>query len=685
MIQACVFCLSQDRDLLIIDESLYLTLYPSFKEENIEFINYLQAENLLKLCWECHGRISNFKTFLQAADRSLNNLKMFMAFPLGDLPKSESKLQITAVDSIDIAPSVPPLLPPKAEQNVYNADNTIVESRGQELNENGVSVSIVKLEITPDIDNFNRDDNDDSDMETSPEQLETQGSVLHAFSNNNFNLSAIKSERSKLNIATTSKNHNDDDSGEDDKPLAVWVSPLPTVITKPAGKKVLYPRRAASTNKLIGTPGSSKFSKMWVSNEQATSWHREELRRAREASLSFVHECDACERLFAEEEELNRHVDDAHSEKAGQYTCDICLYRFPDQTKLEQHMEAHYVNYKCKTCSFECRQLTEMQQHVKDSHIIVPKTVCTRCKIKFASKAELKRHFKTCATYKCTYCDAKFPVRDTYLRHVQMHKSDPDGIYCEVCDVFCSPSWYRKHLRTTLKHVSKDSFKHECEMCHDKFPTASRLGQHMVGTHKRPGPNACDLCHKSFFKKSALMTHRATIHKIGPVVIEKKKKDKVCETCGKGFSSTAVLANHIRTHTGERPWHCPDCPATFKANGTLQAHLMSIHDKTVNRLGQEKKADKICCDVCGRQFISPSALRLHYDFHHLKKKTKHHCEICDKGPYKCRSCDVTYSARNNMYEHYKLKHLHLKKDDRVTIKNLFKLDKEVEVIRLENK
>ncbi|KAG7303635.1 hypothetical protein JYU34_012165 [Plutella xylostella] len=56
-----------------------------------------------------------------------------------------------------------------------------------------------------------------------------------------------------------------------------------------------------------------------------------------------------------------------------------------------------------------------------------------------------------------------------------------------------------------------------------------------------------------------------------------------------------------------------------------------------------------------------------------------------KGPYKFRSCDVTYSARNNMYEHYKLKHLHLKKDDRVTIKNLFKLDKKVEVIRLENK
>ncbi|XP_048482371.1 zinc finger protein 26 isoform X2 [Plutella xylostella] len=699
MIQACVFCLSQDRNLSLMEESLYLTVYPSFKGEYIEYISYLQAERLLKLCWECRVKACNFKKLLQTAQRSLNSLKLFMEFSSGDLPKSESNLHITTVEAIDIAPTVPLLNPvvnaPKLEQNIDDVDfKFIVEP--SEIKDINISLGVVKLEDTLDI------------------------------------------EDSNFNNDTYFNNDDDDDDSEDDKPLAVRATALAAIKRKRSSKKALDSSRTStrkSRKKKPPTPAPPKFSKVWASSEQAMRWHREELRRAREASLSFVHECDACERLFADEEELNRHVGDAHSEEAGQYTCDVCLYRFPDQTKLQQHMEAHYINYKCKNCSFESRILAEMQKHVDESHSILLKApdvkevaVCNRCKNEFISSAELKAHLATCRTYKCVDCDQTFPAGRAYHQHRQKHRLDPDGIYCEVCKIYYKATWYKKHLLTSLKHVSRDSFKYECEICHQKFPSSSRLKLHMFGYHKRLGPFPCELCPKSFFNRSRLTRHCASVHKIGPVF--EKEKNKMCETCGKGFSSNHQLANHLRTHTGERPWRCEECPAAFAQNGSFYMHMKRMHGKTIDRHGRETRADKVCCDVCGKEFSARCTLKVHYDYYHLKK-TKFHCDTCDKycrsaadlrkhanthasaaraaipcdtcgktfktrgahtqhmkkhgltvveRPFKCRSCDAAYSVRTNLYQHYKVKHLKLKRNDRITIKNLFNLDKEIIVL-----
>ncbi|XP_048482364.1 zinc finger protein 160 isoform X2 [Plutella xylostella] len=1155
MIQACVFCLSQDRDLLMIDETLYFSVYPSFKEKNNEYINYLKAENLLKLCWECQSRVTNFKKFLDTAERSLNTLKMVMVLPSGELPNSESRLHITTAYCIDIEGSVPPLLPPIVEQNIDDADHSAVEPIQQQQKDNDVSMTAVKLELNLDelddndicnddgdgrdsdtqasvpggsfsINNLSKDDNINKDNDTtSNKHIEDDHSLPAVWvaplpliipgiecnikittssllglegikkikpSNNDVSLSAAKPEDSDINNDTTSNNHTEDDPRppaaptsslppdatktpsikivetgksaktkkprpkplkslkfnvvwasseqamrwhreelrrareaslsfvhecdacerlfaeeeelnrhvgeahseeagkytcdvclyrfpdhtklkqhmeahyinykcktcsfesrilaemqkhvsdthpntkclkcrnefaskaeeefsinnlskddninkdndttsnkhiEDDHSLpAVWVAPLPLIIPisqckkvsnqtslpgKESNKKIIsnqssltckdsikkiklsdnsvrkndninndndttfnkhieddhrspevrdeplpliipksqYKRVSKqsrppgiecnikiTTNSLLGqesikkiklsdndndvsvsaakledsdinnettsnnhteddprppatstsslppdstkTPcikiedsgksakkiiprpkplKSLKFDVVWVTTEQAMRWHREELRRAREASLSFVHECDACERLFADEEELNTHVGEAHSEKAGQYTCDMCLYRFPEQAKLEQHMEGHYVCYKCKNCSFECRELREMEEHVKNPHNIIQKPVCIRCKNEFVSKEELKEHLTTCKTYKCAECDKTFVVRGSYQKHVREHKQDPGGIYCEICKVHYKASYYKEHLITSLKHVSEDDFKYKCNECDKKFPTSTRLRLHMFGNHKRPGPHPCKLCPKSYFDKMKLARHIANVHKIGPVI--ERKKDKICETCGKGFSSSTLLTNHIRIHTGERPWRCEECPAAFAQNGTFYMHMKQVHGKTIDRHGREKLTEKVCCDACGAAFNTRAGLAQHHNLLHAEK-TDYQCETCEKycrtaqglqkhtrthappaplpchtcgktfktrgahtqhiqkkhgiavveRPFKCRSCDAAYSVQTNLYTHYKVKHLGLKSSDKVKIMNLFNLDKEVMVV-----
>lgn len=52
----------------------------------------------------------------------------------------------------------------------------------------------------------------------------------------------------------------------------------------------------------------------------------------------------------------------------------------------------------------------------------------------------------------------------------------------------------------------------------------------------------------------------------------------VCKVCFKEFVCQAKLVEHIRVHTGERPFACKVCDSRFKSNSHLQRHIRSHSD-----------------------------------------------------------------------------------------------------------
>ncbi len=67
----------------------------------------------------------------------------------------------------------------------------------------------------------------------------------------------------------------------------------------------------------------------------------------------------------------------------------------------------------------------------------------------------------------------------------------------------------------------------------------------------------------------------------------KVKKRFTCQVCQKTFGWTTDLKRHLLIHTGERPFKCHMCLATFTRNFLLQKHKSKIHQcLTPNEVSQ---------------------------------------------------------------------------------------------------
>jgi uncharacterized Zn-finger protein len=160
----------------------------------------------------------------------------------------------------------------------------------------------------------------------------------------------------------------------------------------------------------------------------------------------------------------------------------------------------------------------------------------------------------------------------------------------------------------------------------------------------------CDICDKSFSHNCSLANH---------LRIHSGERPYKCHICDKSFVQSGHLTSHLIIHSGERPYKCDICDKSFGQSGHLTIHL---------RIHSGEKPYK--CDICDKSFSKRWSLTSHLRIHSGEKPYK--CDICDKSfgqsgsltihlrihsgekPYKCDICDKSFSQRGHFSTHLKI-------------------------------
>ncbi|CAG2161427.1 unnamed protein product [Oppiella nova] len=227
------------------------------------------------------------------------------------------------------------------------------------------------------------------------------------------------------------------------------------------------------------------------------------------------------------------------------------------------------------------RSSLSLQEHISSIHaVVVPSSKSNMASSPSASHSSdaLVGPTHNDRTFVCSQCKASFAQRDQLEKHELIHSSQGqykigEGLphaYDDCMQLGVSGCQSISARKSLVCGVSLSHCLHVC-LC------ISFCLYHLC--------QYCLLCNKSFANVYRLQRHMLS-HDESQVLRKFK-----CPECFKAFKFKHHLKEHIRIHSGEKPFACPNCAKRFSHSGSYSSHMTSKKCLVVNL--KVRKVDQI--------------------------------------------------------------------------------------------
>lgn len=396
-----------------------------------------------------------------------------------------------------------------------------------------------------------------------------------------------------------------------------------------------------------------------VYRDSKTKSYKSTMLKSPNATAEIIHVCDRCDTTFSTNDELQKHQ---------------LLHETMPQ--LSPHKELKTAKVECTDCNLAFSGYRQLWEHDHANH---PEK----------RTPQSKNYPK-----QCKYCDKMFYTGGSYFNHKQMHERIVlANTINETNEMPKTSKRSKQNNSEEDDEVDVESY-HTCNHCFKVFASKSQLKKHNKShvkstttsnsTEKGKGAKKvwCDSCHVSCDNMEALEQHRLEEHSTRKDANKSTAQPNqvfTCDVCVMTFTTKLALKKHKERHAQEirimskmQTVYCKFCKSAFDSVPSLNKHMQDEHRQELEKTKTQTSGKKVAqypCDICSKNFQSPTALYVHQGWHRrttygLTNKPKaaktakivKQKDVPSKSAFQCSTCSAELPNNTALQIHILEKH-----------------------------